>query len=189
MRIISGQFRGRKLVDSKNLKSLRPTSDKAREALFNILFSARLLKEIDFNFHNCNFLDICCGSGAVGFEALSRGAKSVTLIDNNSDHIELAKKNAELLKIGNEAKILKFDARKLPKNSEIFDVVFVDPPYEDDYLKIIESLINQDFIAEKTLVIIEFKTRSDITQIQNHLKLLELRSYGQTSFGFFTSNS
>jgi 16S rRNA (guanine966-N2)-methyltransferase len=187
MRIISGQFRGRKLIDSKNLKTLRPTTDMAREALFNILFSARFLKETDFNFQNCNFLDLCCGSGAVGFEALSRGAKSVTFIDNNSDHIDLAKKNAESLKLGNEAKILKLDARKLPKNNEIFEVIFIDPPYEDNYLSIVESLAAQGWIADKTLIIIEFKTRRDINEIQNNLKLLELRSYGQTSFGFFTS--
>lgn len=187
MRIISGQFRGRKLADSRNLKTLRPTTDMAREALFNILFSARFLKETDFNFHNCNFLDLCCGSGAVGFEALSRGAKSVTFIDNNSDHIDLAKKNAESLKLENEAKILKLDARKLPKNNEIFDVIFIDPPYEDDYLSIVESLAVQGWIANQTLIIIEFKTRRDINEIQNNLKLLELRSYGQTSFGFFIS--
>lgn len=185
MRIISGQFRGRKLADSKNLKTLRPTSDKAREALFNILFSARFLKDTDFELRNCNFLDLCCGSGAVGFEALSRGAKSVTLIDINGDHVDLAKKNAESLKVGNEVKILKLDARKLPKNNEAFDVIFIDPPYEDDYLPILESLANQGWIGDKTLIIIEFKTRRDVNEIQNNLKLLELRSYGQTSFGFF----
>ena len=168
MRIISGKFRGRKLSDSRDLKNLRPTTDMAREALFNILFSARFLKEINFEFNNCNFLDVCCGSGAVGFEALSRGAKSITLIDNNSDHIALAKKNAELLKLGNEAKILKLDARKLPKNNEIFDVIFIDPPYEDDYLGIVESLINQGFIANQTLIIIEFSSRSNCDKIYNY---------------------
>ncbi len=185
MRIISGKFRARKQVDSKDLKTLRPTTDMAREALFNILFSAKFLREIDFEFYDCNFLDLCCGSGAVGFEALSRGAKSITLIDNNADHIALVKKNAELLQVGSEAKILKYDARNLPKNNQVFDVVFVDPPYEDNYLPIIESLIKQEFLTKKTLVIIEFKTQSDISEIENYLTLLEMRNYGQTAFGFF----
>ncbi len=186
MRIISGKFRGRKLFDSKALKTLRPTTDMAREALFNILFSARFLKEINFSFDNCNFLDVCAGSGAVAFEALSRGAKSAVLIENNFAHLDLIKKNSEILKVENDVKISRLDATKLPQNSEFFDVVFIDPPYEDTYLPIVESLIKNSWIQKNSLIVIEFKTKNkEISKIEDLLKTFEIRSYGSTSFGFF----
>jgi 16S rRNA (guanine966-N2)-methyltransferase len=186
MRIISGKFRTRKLFDSKNLKTLRPTTDMAREALFNILFSAKFLREIKFSFDDCNFLDVCAGSGAVAFEALSRGAKKAVLIENNFEHFELIKKNCEILKLENEAKILRFDAAKLPQNSEFFDVVFIDPPYENSYLPIVNSLISNAWIQKDSLIVIEFKSKNkEILALEELLNKLEIRSYGSTSFGFF----
>lgn len=187
MRIISGKFRGRKLADSRHLKSLRPTTDMAREALFNILFSAKSLREIGFNIVDANVLDVCCGSGAVALEALSRGAKAITLIDNNRAHLELVRKNLDSLQIVSEAKIIQADARSLNANSEFFDLVFIDPPYEDDYLAIIKNLLEKKWIVENSLVVIEFKTKNDILEIENLLKKIEVRTYGGTSFGFFIS--
>jgi 16S rRNA (guanine966-N2)-methyltransferase len=185
MRIITGKFRGRKLADSKHLKSLRPTTDMAREALFNILFSAKSLREIGFNILGANVLDVCCGSGAVALEALSRGAKSATLIDNNRAHLELVRKNLDILGIVSEVKVIQADARNLNSSSEFFDLVFIDPPYEDDYLTIIKSLLEKSWIKEKSLVVIEFKTKNGILGIESFLKEIEVRTYGGTSFGFF----
>jgi 16S rRNA (guanine966-N2)-methyltransferase len=186
MRIISGKFRGRKLAKSDHLKSsLRPTTDMAREALFNILFSAKSLKEFGFDLNGANVLDLCCGSGAVAFEAISRGAKSATLIDNNRIHIAVAKSNAELLKVESEVKILQADAKKLGPNNEFFDLVFIDPPYKENYLEIVQSALEKKWIQEKSLVVIEFNTSSDLGEIRNLLRKIEVRSYGGTSFGFF----
>ncbi len=187
MRIISGKFRGRKLTDSLHLKkTLRPTTDMAREALFNILFSAKSLKEIGFQIVGSDILDVCCGSGAVAFEALSRGANSAVLIDNNREHLELAKKNAELLGIISEAKFLQLDVRKLPQNEKFFDLVFIDPPYREDYLLIVSSLLEKNWIQKKSLIIIEFETTNNLSEISKMLNKVEIRSYGSTSFGFFT---
>lgn len=185
MRIISGELRGRKLVDSLHLrKTLRPTTDMAREALFNILFSARSLREIGFDLHGAKILDVCCGSGAVAFEALSRGAKSAVLIDNNRKHLELVYQNAEALKVADRVKIMQQDAKKLPKNSEEFDLVFIDPPYREDYDSIVESLVNQGWIQKKSLIVIEFDTMSDLENISQFLKEVETRNYGKTAFKF-----
>jgi 16S rRNA (guanine966-N2)-methyltransferase len=187
MRIIAGKFRGRNLVDSLHLKkTLRPTTDMAREALFNILFSAKSLKKIGFELVDANVLDLCCGTGAVAFEALSRGAKFVTLIDNDRTHLELAKQNAALLKVESEAKILQLDARKLPQNTEDFDLIFIDPPYREDYEGIVKSLLEKNWIQKKSLVVIEFDSTSDLKNISELLKEVETRNYGKTSFGFFT---
>ncbi len=182
MRIVAGKFRGRNLVKSDHLKSLRPTTDKNREALFNILNSAKFLAEIDFNLTDANVLDVCCGSGSVAFEALSRGAKSATLIENDSLHLELAQKNSLLLGVENQVKILRLDAKKLPKNDEFFDLVFVDPPYSEEYPQVIESLLENSWIKKSSLLVVEFPSSNEPDF--SPLRLLHSRRYGITSFAF-----
>ncbi len=184
MRIISGKFRGRKLVKSDHLKSLRPTTDANREALFNILNSARFLNEISFKLIDAVVLDVCCGSGAVGFEALSRGAKSLTLIDNNRAHLELAAQNAEILKVKQETEILSLNAENLPQNDKIFDLIFVDPPYEGNYSKILTSLFEKNWISKTSLLVVETPDAEKLLQNCKFLKALEIRKYGSTNFLF-----
>ena len=136
MRIITGKFRGRNLFKSDHLKSLRPTTDKNREALFNILSFGRF----GFKLIDSKILDLCCGSGAIGFEALSRGAKFITFIDNNREHLELVKKNAELLKVESDCEVICADARNLLENKKEFDLICLDPPYSEDSWPIIKNL-------------------------------------------------
>ena len=186
MRIISGKFKGRVLTKSDHLKALRPTTDKNRESLFNILFSAKSLKEIGFKLENSNVLDVCCGTGAVAFEALSRGAKTATLIDNNRQHLEIAKKNCEILGVENEVKIFCYDAKNLPQNSETFDLIFIDPPYCDKALEILNQLLNKNFISKNSLIVIETKLDKNHTPINlsKNFILLDERAYGKTKFIF-----
>ncbi len=191
MRIITGKFRGRNLLKSDHLKSLRPTTDKNREALFNILSFGKfdkglakgLAKGLDFKLIDSKILDLCCGSGSIGFEALSRGAKFVTFIDNNREHLELVKKNAELLKVESDAEIICADARNLLANKNEFDLIFLDPPYSEDSLPIIKNLLEKNFIHEKTLLVVEMKSGKEPKSF-SPLTLLESRKYGSTSFNF-----
>lgn len=191
MRIITGKFRGRNLLKSDHLKSLRPTTDKNREALFNILSFGKfskglakgLAKGLDFKLIDSKILDLCCGSGSIGFEALSRGAKFVTFIDNNREHLELVKKNAELLKVESDAEIICADARNLLANKNEFDLIFLDPPYSEDSLPIIKNLLEKNFIHEKTLLVVEMKSGKEPKSF-SPLTLLETRKYGSTSFNF-----
>lgn len=192
MRIVAGKFRGKNLAKSDHLKSLRPTTDKNREALFNILSSAKFIKEIGFRIDDAAVLDVCCGSGAVAFEALSRGAKSVFLIDNFRAHLDLAKKNSEILNVQNEIEILCADVKNLPKNEKFFDLVFIDPPYAEDYSAIIKNLLEQNWIQKKSLIVVEFEAFGEglVQQIAGGhvgppLRVLDLRHYGKTSFAFF----
>jgi 16S rRNA (guanine966-N2)-methyltransferase len=187
MRIITGKFRGRKLSDCEKLKSLRPTTDKNREALFNILQSAKSLKNINFDLENSIILDLCCGSGAVGIEALSRGAKFVNFIDNNHSHLAIVKKNIELLKIEESSKIIFADAEKLPKNQQKFSLIFLDPPYEEDYQQIILSLLENQWLDAETLLVVESKKPVNL-EANFGLKKIDERIYGSTSFGFFTKD-
>lgn len=176
MRIIAGKFRGIKLAKSDHLKSLRPTTDKNRESLFNILFSS------GFEFNNATILDVCCGSGAIAFEAISRGAKYATLIDLDRKHLEIAKKNIEILRIKDQTEVLCIDAKKLPKNDRFFDLVFIDPPYAKDCSEIAESLVEKKWIEKNSLVIVE------LSELKNfdleRFQILDSRSYGKTSFLF-----
>jgi 16S rRNA (guanine966-N2)-methyltransferase len=191
MRIITGKFRGRNLFKSDHLKSLRPTTDKNREALFNILSFGKfdkglakgLAKGLDFKLIDSKILDLCCGSGSIGFEALSRGAKFITFIDNNREHLELVKKNAELLKVESDSEIICADARNLLANKNEFDLIFLDPPYSEDSLPIIKNLLEKNFIHEKTLLVVEMKSGKEPKSF-SPLTLLESRKYGSTSFNF-----
>lgn len=184
MRIVAGKFRGKNLVPSDHLK-LRPTTDKNRESLFNILSSAKFIKEIGFEIVGSKVLDLCCGTGAVGFEALSRGAKSVTFVDNDSNHLNLVAKNSKALGVENCIKIICLDAKNLPKNNEVFDLIFIDPPYSEDYPAIMASLLESGFVGEKTLIVVEFSSNMELENVfADKIKFLDLRSYGKTSFWF-----
>lgn len=188
MRIIAGIFRGRKLTNCDKLKSLRPTTDKNREALFNILQSAKFLKDLNFSLNNCKFLDLCCGTGAIGLEAISRGAKKTFFVENNRHHLEILKKNIELLKIENQTIILEKNVKNLDDCDEDFDVIFLDPPYDEDYQKIVENILEKNFLKSKTLLIVEFEAKR-FEKFKNFfsskLQKIDERIYGKSLFGFY----
>ncbi|HAA66450.1 MAG TPA: 16S rRNA (guanine(966)-N(2))-methyltransferase RsmD [Acidimicrobiaceae bacterium] len=118
MRVVGGNFRGRR-IEAPNSQDVRPTSDRAREAIFNMLFSLGLPA-------GCSVADIFAGSGALGIEALSRGAASAVFIDSSREACVAIEKNLESL--GAEAKIVRGDClREMP--SKNVDLVFADPPY------------------------------------------------------------
>ena len=135
MRIISGKFRGLKLqapLDSNT----RPTSDRFKEALFSILESHKY----NLNMNTSKVLDICSGTGALGIEAISRGAKVAYFIEKDPKAIHVIEKNILKLKINNKnevhIKLLKDDAIKaLGKIRTIFDIVFIDPPYNSSIIE------------------------------------------------------
>lgn len=182
MRIVAGKFKGKKLAESSHLKALRPTSDRNREALFNILFSAKFIKEINFSLEDANILDLCCGTGAVAFEALSRGAKSVLLIDKNSQHLEIAKQNAQILGVENQTKFLLCDAEKLPNATSIYQLAYIDPPYKYNASELIKNLIAKNWLDKNSLIVIE---TAEINFAENSLRLLDRRKYGKTHFSFY----
>ncbi len=142
MRIVGGKHRGRTLAGFKG-KDVRPTSDRAKEALFNILSP---------EINGANMLDLFCGSGSVGLEAISRGADLVVFNDISKDSLAILKKNLAILK--ESAKVYNLDYKVLLAQLDItFDVIFLDPPYRSDAgteaLKIISErkLLNTGGIA------------------------------------------
>jgi len=187
MRIVAGKFKGRKLAEFKVKKreALRPTSDRNRESLFNILTNSAMLKNIGFKLENAIVLDGFCGTGAVGFEALSRNAKFVSFIDSNREHLNIARKNSKLLGVEDNSEFLCTDLEKpLGKSKRNYDLVFLDPPYRGSLLeKTLENLINAGYIKKNTLVVIEYEKRN-VFDFTKQLKSIDKRRYGKTVFEF-----
>jgi len=182
MRIIAGEYKSRKIEPPAGV-NIRPTSDRVKEALFNILGPRVIGKRV---------LDLFSGSGNLGIEALSRGAKSCVFVDNNQQCIRTIKSNLTSLGIeGNENVVLK-DALKFIKDpggdEGVFDIIFVDPPYYKDIVK--NSLIlldNYNIISALTIVIAEHHRRDDVPQSEE-LKKIELfrqERYGGTILSFY----
>ena len=187
MRIISGVNKGRNLVDlgkGDSLAHLRPTSDRVRESIFNLIIGGRFGNKLE----NCYILDMFAGTGALGLEALSRGAKSVLFIDNGQRAIQLLRKNVSICGMENKATIVKTDAtKKLPipqKNS--FDLVFIDPPYGKGLgLQALKILTKYELLNKETLIILE--EGEQINSIES-FSIDDCRRYGSSYAHFLTPN-
>ena len=146
MRIISGTMRGTKLYTLEGINT-RPTLDRVKEALFS---------KINMDLQDANVLDLFSGSGALGLESLSRGAKKAVLCDSSRDAIKIIKQNVEKTKTNEKVLLLNCDYKKaleqLKNQNEQFDIIFLDPPYKTNFaeesVKIIEenNLLNEDGI-------------------------------------------
>ena len=181
MKIIGGQFKGRRL-NAPNGRFLRPTSDKVREAIFNILVHSSK----GFNFTGIKVLDLFCGTGALGIEALSRGASHVTFVDNNQNSLNLARKNLEALDFFEYAKLIKVDLKSsspLPFRN-FFDLVFLDAPYDCGLtLTALEKLRGFERFSKKAKIVAEISKKEEII-IPDFFKLVQMRTYGKTKVLF-----
>ena len=165
LRIIGGEWKRRQLPFA-SIDGLRPTPDRVRETLFNWLM---------WDIQNTNVLDICAGSGALAFEALSRGASQVVMIEPNTQQAKFLKDNLELLKVTNQRAKLKIATAQqtLPALKDQFDVVFLDPPYSlnlwEELAVLADPLIKNDgFIyIEADRDLSQLKIPSSWIQIKN----------------------
>ena len=178
MRIIAGLAKGRNLISPSG--ATRPTSDRAREALFSTLESAF------GSINNLTVLDLYCGSGAVGAEALSRGAAVVYGVDNDEKATSVTRQNFALLEnisgIGTTSVITSSVGKFLDKTSELkFDVVFLDPPYDlpnNEIEKTLSSLVKNGFLKSSAVIAIERDSKSKRLNWPLGLKELKERKYG-----------
>ena len=192
MRIISGIAKGRKLFTPPlSEKSIRPTSDRAREALFNIL-GKRVAQS--------TVLDLFAGTGALGLEAFSRGAQFVVFIDNNHLALQLIKKNIFLCLNGysgnREMRVVKHDLtqnfppKKLPpETASGFELIFADPPYSQDIsFSILEFVNNSSLLTQNGLLIVEESHNVKLPTSLSTLELVDRRVYGEAAFCFYESS-
>lgn len=177
MRVIGGKYRGRRLKTVEGL-AVRPTSDRLRETLFNIL--APQIK-------GSRFLDLCAGSGAVGIEALSRGASHVTFVDQSRRACSAIQVNLDTIGITNEATIInKDDVSALKQLTGKFDIIFFDPPYESDvYDRVLGELGESDLLAEEAVVVVEHRAKHTPEQTYGRLEIFRTVKQGDSSLTFF----
>ena len=173
MRIVGGIYKGRTLTAFDGDK-IRPTADKVRESLFNIL---------QFKIAGASFLDLFAGTGAMGIEALSRGADSVTFNDASRESLKVLKTNLEKLKVTEKITVKNFDAVTLLKSStQKFDIIYVDPPYKTtlglDALKVAENAIKENGV-------IIFEDEKPFNGEISALKVTDRRKYGRVHLTFF----
>lgn len=170
VRIIGGQHK-RRLIDFVAIDGLRPTPDRLRETLFNWLMG-------DLN--GARVLDVCAGSGVLGFESLSRGASFAILIEFDKNQANQLKHTAQTLKLDN-ATILQGDCLAiLPTLTTPFDVVFIDPPYSLDlWQKILNALITNQLIHKNTLIYLEADRPLDDLTANNDLVIIKSTKVGQ----------
>ena len=175
MRIISGLYKGRHFTPPANLQA-RPTTDFAKEGLFNLLDNRMDLSGI-------NALDLFSGTGSICYELASRGANSVTGIEQNYTHVDYIKKTASVLKI-NCLQILKADVFKFLETCHTqYDFVFADPPYTLSNLQSIPDLIfAKSLLKEDAWLVIEHGKK---TNFSSHEHFIEERNYGNVHFSFF----
>jgi len=181
MRIIAGLAKGRNI--NSPTSQVRPTSDRAREALFSTL-------ESEFgSLSDANFLDLYCGSGAVSCEALSRGAGVVVAVDKEEKATTVARSNFELLEkipgIGSASVITMSTGKELDKGADLtFDIVFIDPPYDlpnSDVEKILLSLSSNGFLKSSSIIAVERDSKTKPFSWPQGLAELKVRKYGAAS--------
>jgi 16S rRNA (guanine(966)-N(2))-methyltransferase RsmD len=179
LRIIAGSARGRKLQVPPG-RSVRPTSDRVREALFNILAA-----EVT----GCRFLDLYAGSGAVGIEALSRGAEQVDFVEQVPTALQALQDNLQRTGLGGAARVHPMPVRRaltlLVGECALFDLVFADPPYGEQAERsaLLEQLGGAGLLRSGGRVIVEFPARRQCTPPAT-LKLLREARYGDTVLVF-----
>lgn len=182
MRIVAGIHRGRVLTALGKGDAgahLRPTADRVRESLFNVLSGGRFDVEIE----GAQVLDIFAGTGALGFEALSRGAAHVSFIENGRKGQQLIQDNAKLLKAQGDMTLLRVDATRLPVcPAAPADLVFLDPPYGKGLgEKAMAAAMAQGWIAADALIVWE---ESAEIAVPDGLELLDQRKYGDSKINF-----
>ncbi|HEX8837906.1 MAG TPA: 16S rRNA (guanine(966)-N(2))-methyltransferase RsmD [Candidatus Acidoferrum sp.] len=185
MRVIAGTYRSRILKSLKGL-ALRPTSDRLRETLFNVLGP---------NVAGSRFVDLFAGTGAIGIEALSRGASEVVFVENHAPSVALIRRNLESLGIRKGAMVLATDAirgleklaSKVESKTSPYDYVFLDPPYAaaKEYARVLESLGSGNLLAPGGGVIAEHRRSFELPEEAGALQRYRILKQGDAALSFY----
>ncbi len=179
MKVISGILKGRK-IDGYNIDGTRPTMDRVKESLF---------ASIQDYIKGSTVLDLFAGSGQLGIEAISNGAKQAYFIDNNNEVIKVLKQNISNLKIEDNAKIVLSDWKRFLNECNMkFDLIFVDPPYDYDvYEKILNKVSELGLLNKDGLIILEHSNLK-FKDKYNNLTLYKEKKYGNKSVNIYRNN-
>lgn len=181
MRVISGSARGRKLKAPEGLNT-RPTTDRIKESLFNIIAA---------DLYECRFLDLFSGSGGMGIEALSRGAKKAVFVDNNRNSVAVINDNIRATRFEDRALVLNCDISgaisKLGSIGEKFDIIFMDPPYNRGFVEsTLTYIVKADILADDGYIIAE-QSQEDKTPEVHGLEVFRIKDYKITKMTFLSA--
>ncbi len=180
VRIISGDAKGTRLKTPKGMKT-RPTADRVKESVFGILGG---------KIEDSVVLDLFSGSGALGLEALSRGAAIATLVDKSAESVKIIKENAELTKMDSVAKICREDVfqavKRLANDKAVFDLIFCDPPYNLGLApKAVQALDACDLLSERGVLVLEHSRHENLPGELKRIAAYRSEFYGETVVSFF----
>jgi len=177
MRVISGKYRGRKLSSPEGLHT-RPTIDRVKEALFGA---------IQFHLKNAQVLDLFAGSGALGIEALSRGAEACVFVENNRVALKTLEANLSWVASGTEVLAIDYLAALNRVKDRCFDVILMDPPYEAGFYEPALAFIAQNgLLAPDGVLVLEIKTGME-SGGKTHFSLKKQKTYGAVTLEFYES--
>ena len=181
MRVIAGAYKGRNLKSPPSL-DLRPTSDRLKETLFNVI-APRI--------PDTRFLDLCAGSGAIGIEALSRGASYATFVDRSRRSCKLIEANLALCRVPEEQhEIYSVEAGEFLRQTDLtpWDIIYFDPPYKQDYLKTLEYLgaNTSKLLTEDGLLVVEHHHKNALPETVGNLRRTRVLKQGDSALSFYT---
>ena len=185
MRIISGSFRGKKILQPLD-NFTRPLKDLTKESIFNVIKHSN---KFNIDLEKSYILDLFSGVGSFGLECISRGAKFVTFIENYKEVLPILKKNLNSLKSVNNYKILEKDILNdlnFISLNQKFDLIFLDPPYKDKNLLIILNKIIESKLLSNNGVIIIHRHKKELDEFPKNLKIIEVKKYGISKIIFAT---
>lgn len=185
MRIIAGDFKGKKILEPKDIKT-RPLKDLTKESIFNIIYHSNKFK-IDIK--NSNILDLFSGVGSFGIECLSRGVSNVTFVENYSGVLPVLKRNLENLKSITNFQVLEIDINDLKlfhRFEDKFDLIFLDPPYKNKNLTLLLNNIKDQKVLNKDGIIIIHRHKKEQDIIPDYFKVVEEKNYGVSKIIFLS---
>jgi 16S rRNA (guanine966-N2)-methyltransferase len=183
MRIISGDFKGKKIFQPKD-KQTRPLKDLTKESIFNIIDHSNL---ININLKNSNILDLFSGVGSFGLECLSRGASTVTFFENYINAVKILKLNISSLNINKKARIIEkniYHEGSLDSLNKKFEIIFIDPPFKEKKLNYLLKKIYKLKILEKNGLIIIHRHKKEEDKFPEEYKIVKEKIYGISKLFF-----
>ncbi|MBQ5856919.1 MAG: 16S rRNA (guanine(966)-N(2))-methyltransferase RsmD [Bacteroidales bacterium] len=175
MRIIRGKYQRRQITAPNNLP-VRPTTDMAKESLFNIL-------ENHVDFEDITVLDLFAGTGNISYELVSRGCPRVTAVDENNNCIKFIRDTAAKLNMEELLAIRSDVFRFIPMHKAKYDLIFADPPYDSQHYDLLVSLIfEHNLLKEGGMLVVE---HNKFVNFNEHPRFVEQRRYGKVNFSFF----
>lgn len=178
MRVISGNFKGKKILLPKDEKT-RPLRDLVKESIFNLILHS---KKFDSSIDDSNILDLFSGTGSFGLECISRNSRMVTFFENHREALYILKKNVNLLKVHSQCKIVEKDCFQFFNSEESFkekfDIIFMDPPYKEKRINQLISVIFEKKILKSNGILIIHRHVNDNIDLNKKLKILDQRIYG-----------